>query len=397
MTPSTSAPWRDLTSDLPPGLTRGNRVIGTCFSGFRHWLCAAILIESDTEDSDAQLLILTRSHPDEAWKSVAEIGLSRAGKTSPTHSNPVRLFAGILTEADGTDILRIDVIGAGFTAAVTTSDGAEFHPSQAVESGGILLENAIVAYQSEGVVALARKAGSGAPALWRPATSKSALWQEFKNQSLPAAHKGEAAAVRISEGTIWAAFGHPVSGFEIWSAPWNENSLAWNKVLENGASKWAANSDVFALASFAGACYAATGASDTQQTTLAPFHRRAFELLRIYPDGDWDLVVGTPVFTPTGLRAPLSAQGPGFDHLWNDRVLSLVPHGGKLFVLGRDLDTLKLWHSADGEAWEARELADLPAMSVNNATLCSTSLGLVLKAESANPTENQVFHLLLMS
>ena len=67
-----------------------------------------------------------------------------------------------------------------------------------------------------------------------------------------------------------------------------------------------------------------------------------FELLRIYPGGDWDLLVGTPVFTPGGLRAPLSAKGPGLDQIWNDRVFSLISHAGELFLLGRNLDTLKL-------------------------------------------------------
>jgi hypothetical protein len=152
-------------------------------------------------------------------------------------------------------------------------------------------------------------------------------------------------------------------------------------VLGQGASKWAANSDVFALSSFGGNTYVASGAGDLPQKALAPFHRRAFELLRIYPGGDWDLVVGTPVFTPEGLRAPLSAQGPGFDHLWNDLVLSLTPHDGKLFLLGRDLDTLKLWSSADGEVWESVDLTDLPKPVPAAAELTSTPFGLVLEVK----------------
>ena len=382
MTPLTSAPWRDLTTDFPAGYTRGGRIVSSRTMSFRHKLCVGVLVATATEDSDALLVVLVSSHPDEAWKIVSETGLTRAKAASPDGSSQVRLFAGLLKDAaEGSEILRFDVIGGGFTAAVTTVDGSVFQVSQAVELGGALLESACVTCHATGAVALARKVGGNAAALWRPATAKSAVWQEGESQPPAAARTGEPGAVMVSAGKIWAAFCHPVSGFEIWTTPWGDGNLAWTLALEHGASKWAANSDVFALASFGGASYAATGAGDLQQKSLAPFHRRAFELLRIYPAGDWDLVVGTPVFTPEGLRAPLSAQGPGFDHLWNDLVLSLTPHDGKLFLLGRDLDTLKLWSSADGEAWESVDLTDLPKPAPASAELTSTPFGLVLEVK----------------
>ena len=245
------------------------------------------------------------------------------------------------------------MVGGGFTAAVTSADGVVFEASQAVDIGAPVLDVAVVATQIQGIVALARKIGTEASGLWKATGPRSSQWQELESQPPALSRAYGAGAVAFAGAALWVAFRNPVRGFEIWSAPWVPGSLVWVKSLEDGAWKWAANSDVYAMTAFGEACYAATGMDDAQQEKLAPFHRRAFELLRIYPGGDWDLLVGTPVFTPGGLRAPLSAKGPGLDQIWNDRVFSLISHAGELFLLGRNLDTLKLWHSQDGESWDS--------------------------------------------
>ena len=59
---------------------------------------------------------------------------------------------------------------------------------------------------------------------------------------------------------------------------------------------------------------------------------RPAELIRIYPDDSWDLVVGTPRETPDGTKSPLSGFGPGFDYAMNVHIWRMQAHDGWLYV-----------------------------------------------------------------
>ena len=93
----------------------------------------------------------------------------------------------------------------------------------------------------------------------------------------------------------------------------------------------------------------------------------AAELIRIYPNDRWDVVVGDARFTADGLKVPLSGIGAGFEDENNtafwamnvfDDVLYVGTHHCQSFrdalseeeVIGGGL---QLWATRDGEAWEA--------------------------------------------
>jgi len=59
---------------------------------------------------------------------------------------------------------------------------------------------------------------------------------------------------------------------------------------------------------------------------------RPAELIRIYPDDSWDLIVGTPRETPDGIKSPLSGFGPGFDYAMNVHIWRMQAHDGWLYV-----------------------------------------------------------------
>jgi hypothetical protein len=373
MTSTPTSHWHDLSPPFPAGSEPNGALLGTATATFGDVMIAGHLVEATRDDAQAVLIVQTLVTREGGWKLSAEIPVVRSGQGN------VRLFVGVVPMPGGTDILRLDLLGGGFTTAITSTDAKTFHCRQSTGMGSPVLEATCVAAEHGSVVALARAAGETDLALWSPGDPAGAHWEKLPSQPGAAAVGCGGGAVSCAGGQIWVAYRNPVRGFEMWSAPWPCAESPWTLVLEQGAWKWSANSDVFALTAFRGDCYAATGADETQQNRLAPFHRRAFELLRISPDGDWDLLVGTPVFTPLGIRAPLSVRGPGMDHPWNDGVLSLQVWQDSLWLLGRDLDALKLWRSTDGESWEAVPAAGLSALGVTSrAALVGTPFGLAL-------------------
>jgi hypothetical protein len=59
---------------------------------------------------------------------------------------------------------------------------------------------------------------------------------------------------------------------------------------------------------------------------------RPAEVIRIYPDDSWDLIVGRPRETPDGMKSPLSGFGPGFDYSMNVHIWRMQAHDDWLYV-----------------------------------------------------------------
>ncbi|MEQ9738304.1 MAG: hypothetical protein RLN67_13900, partial [Algiphilus sp.] len=56
------------------------------------------------------------------------------------------------------------------------------------------------------------------------------------------------------------------------------------------------------------------------------------EVLRVWPDDSWELLVGHSRVTPDGIRYPLSGLSPGFDNLFQGYVWRMCVHDGWLYV-----------------------------------------------------------------
>ncbi|AGY56741.1 hypothetical protein [Gloeobacter kilaueensis] len=118
-------------------------------------------------------------------------------------------------------------------------------------------------------------------------------------------------------------------------------------VLTSGAYIFTENQQVAALAELNGCLYVVAGSADPalrSHQVLAP------EIFRIYPDQSWDLLVGKPRFSPTGLKVPLAALGRGFDA--PTAVLQcFLLHRGQLVAGLQIKDTFVLFATGDGEEW----------------------------------------------
>ncbi len=132
---------------------------------------------------------------------------------------------------------------------------------------------------------------------------------------------------RLYVGTVNA------EGFQLWRTQAHDAPpYTWTKVLTRGAWRGPLNEAGAALCAFKGALYVGTGVAN------GGFHRQfqigpaAPEVLRVWPDDSWDLLVGLSRDTPAGLKTPLSGYGPGFDNLFCGYLWRMAEHDGWLYA-----------------------------------------------------------------
>jgi hypothetical protein len=129
-----------------------------------------------------------------------------------------------------------------------------------------------------------------------------------------------------------SAFNH-VTGFEIWRTDADGPApYRWEKVLTSGAYRGPLNQGVGAFMAFGDALYLGTGIQDGGYDRVNKVGPAAGEIIRLYPDGSWDLLVGSARVTPRGVKVPLSRYGPGFNDLFNGYMWRMCEHRGRLYV-----------------------------------------------------------------
>jgi hypothetical protein len=136
-----------------------------------------------------------------------------------------------------------------------------------------------------------------------------------------------------------------LEGYQIWrTAAEGRAPYKWEKVIESGAYRGSLNECVLSMYPFKGALYVGSGIQGggiDRQNKIGPAPP---ELIRIFPDGHWDLLVGDARQTPVGYKKPLSGYLPGFDNFFNGYFWRMCEHNGWLY-----LSTFE-WSSAIGYA-----------------------------------------------
>ncbi|MCH2169963.1 hypothetical protein MK489_04190 [Myxococcota bacterium] len=124
-----------------------------------------------------------------------------------------------------------------------------------------------------------------------------------------------------------------LEGFQIWRSPMEgEPPYQFEKVIEYGAYRGVHNQVALSMYPFRGALYvgsAIQGGGIDRQNKVGP---AAPELLRIWPDNSWDLIVGQARDTPDGRKEPLSGFMPGFDNFFNGYFWRMCEHQGWLYM-----------------------------------------------------------------
>lgn len=185
-------------------------------------------------------------------------------------------------------------------------------------------------------------------------------------------------------GHLYAGTINAECGFELWKTDGVEGPpYRWKRVLTHGAWRGRLNEVVVSLCEFKGALYLGTGILNGGYHRAFRLGPAAAELLRVWPDDSWELLMGQPRVTPDGLRYPLSGHTAGFDNLFNGYVWRMCEYQGWLYAgtfswanmlpyaplnvwpedvlklitqwgiehLNRKYGGFQLWRSADGVKW----------------------------------------------
>ena len=174
------------------------------------------------------------------------------------------------------------------------------------------------------------------------------------------------------------------TGGEVWKSPGGEVPYKWTSVVTHGGGRGPLSEGVGAMCVFRGALYVSLGVLNGGYHRSMKVGPSAAELIRVWPDDSWELIMGEPRITPQGARYPLSGYSAGFDNLFNGYVWRMCVHEGYLYAgtftwanllpylpmhvwpedaqalvhrwgmsyLMRTYGGCELWRSADGERWE---------------------------------------------
>lgn len=134
-------------------------------------------------------------------------------------------------------------------------------------------------------------------------------------------------------GYLYAGTLNPTSGYQIWKTnATGTPPYEWKKVLSNGAYRGPLNEATVSMCVFGDALYVGSGIQNGGYDRAHNIGPASSELIRIYPDDSWDLIVGEFRSTPQGYKQPLSDFGPGFDNPFNGYFWRMAEHDGWLYL-----------------------------------------------------------------
>lgn len=123
------------------------------------------------------------------------------------------------------------------------------------------------------------------------------------------------------------------NGYQVWKTPATGGGpCRWTKVLDQGAFRGPRSEIAMSMAAFGDALYIGSAIQNGGYDRVNKVGPAAPELVRLYADDSWDLVVGEPRQTPHGWKEPLSGIGPGFDNELAGYFWRMAVHKGWLYL-----------------------------------------------------------------
>lgn len=124
-----------------------------------------------------------------------------------------------------------------------------------------------------------------------------------------------------------------LEGFQVWRSDCEgDPPYRWEKIIEKGGYRGPLNQSVLSMYPFKGALYVGGGIQGGGIDTQNKVGPAPPEMIRIFPDGSWDLLVGEGRDTPVGRKEPLSGYLPGFDNFFCGYFWRMCEHDGWLYM-----------------------------------------------------------------
>jgi SAM-dependent methyltransferase len=135
------------------------------------------------------------------------------------------------------------------------------------------------------------------------------------------------------QGQLYVSTMNHISGCQVWKSDLSgQPPYRWKRVLSAGGYRGFLNEFGLKLTAFGECLYLATGIAGGGYDRVHQRGPAAAEIMRIWPDDSWDLVVGTPRLTPEGMKFPTSGMGAGFDNFLNGYMWFMEVHEGWLYI-----------------------------------------------------------------
>lgn len=183
-------------------------------------------------------------------------------------------------------------------------------------------------------------------------------------------------------GKTVAAFGDPVLGSSAWI-----KGDTWQPAFIRGAHRFSDNAEVLAGEAWGDSLVFVLGKSGP-----APMGKTlpGFEVVRVYSDGSWDLLIGTPRVSNQGLKVPLACLAPGMNDFEPSRFCFFTA-GRNHLLLGTydDLAGFRIWRSTDGTDWAAGEAELVGIDRVRSAQPLRIAGGTALILDLDSPQHGQ--------
>lgn len=203
----------------------------------------------------------------------------------------------------------------------------------------------------------AQECVGGAPSIYEVTDPRKGDWREASTPGFGDPTNATVFEMVVFDDHLYAGTVNPAEGFQIWKTRCEgEPPYEWQLVVRRGALRGRLNEVAVSMVPFRGALYVGTGIINGGYDRHHKVGPAAAEIIRLYPDDSWDLVVGNPRVTPEGLFVPGGAAAAGFDNFFNGYVWRMVVHEGCLYAGTFKWITLLPWMPFD--VWP-KELADM--------------------------------------
>ena len=197
----------------------------------------------------------------------------------------------------------------------------------------------------------------GAPSIYESIDLRKGIWREISEPGFGDPTNATIFEMVVFDDHLYAGTVNPVEGFQIWKCRCEgEAPYQWKRVVARGALRGQLNEIAVSMVPFRGALYVGTGIINGGFDRHHQVGPAPAEIIRIYPDDTWQLVVGNSRLTPEGLLVPGGSAAAGFDNFFNGYIWRMIVHDDVLYAGTFKWATLLPWMPLD--AWP-QQLADM--------------------------------------
>ncbi|MFN7952011.1 MAG: class I SAM-dependent methyltransferase [bacterium] len=157
----------------------------------------------------------------------------------------------------------------------------------------------------------------------------------------------------VANGFLYAGTINVRHGAQLWKTDGEgPPPHRWTLVADRGFDRGPHDEMVLCFAEHRGALYVGTGIQNGGHDRINNVGRAACEIVRVWPDDRFELVMGEPRMTRFGFQSPTSGLGPGFDNFFAGYLWRLRAHEGALYA--GTFDVASFLPYADRNAWDER-------------------------------------------